>query len=105
VAISVNLDELEPGSTLAEPVMNSFGQTLIASGAELTPKHISILKTWNIQSVKIKTDSNEIIGKYSDEQLLFAFEKLMQHVKWQPRNRNEEDLLKLGTLFFVEKKQ
>jgi hypothetical protein len=29
----------------------------------------------------------------------------MQHIKWQPRNRNEEDLLKLGTLFFVEKTQ
>ena len=97
--------ELEPGSILAEPVLNSFGQTLIAGGAELNQKHINILKTWNIQSVKIKTDSNEKIEKYSDLQLKLALEKLMRHVKWQPRNRNEEDLLKLGTLFFVEKTQ
>jgi hypothetical protein len=105
VAKSVNLNELEPGSILAEPVLNSFGQTLIAGGAEINQKHISILKTWNIQSVKIKTDSNEEIEKYSDMQLQLALEKLMQHIKWQPRNRNEEDLLKLGTLFFVEKTQ
>ena len=95
--------ELEPGSILAEPVLNSFGQTLIGAGIELNQKHINILKTWNIHVVKIKIDSNEEIEKYSDLQLKLALEKLMQHVKWQPRNRNEEDLLKLGTLFFVEK--
>lgn len=99
----ISLDNIEPGFTLAEPVLNQFGQTLINSGVELTSRHINILRTWNVQTVCVKTDDNEENHLFSEGQINHAFEVLLKHIKWQPRNRNEEDLLKLGTYFFANK--
>lgn len=101
----ISLENVEPGFTLAEPVLNNFGQTLINAGIELTQKHINILKTWNIQTVSVKTDDSEDVSIFSENQINSAFEILLQQIKWQPRNKNEEDLLKLGTFFFVNKLQ
>ncbi len=99
----ISLENIEPGTTLAEPVLNNFGQTLINAGIELTQKHINTLRTWNIQAVSVKTDTTEEISVFSESQISNAFAVLLQHIKWQPRNKNEEDLLKLGTYFFANK--
>ncbi|MBM2817206.1 MAG: hypothetical protein HW421_3968 [Ignavibacteria bacterium] len=92
----VAIDDIEDGMILSEPVINSFGQTLIPSGATLAVRHINMLKTWNIQGVSIKGDETEENFELSEELKTICIEKLSEIVKWMPRNENEEDLYNMG---------
>ncbi len=49
-----NVDELNPGMILGEPVLNNDGTIdLLARGTELTTRHIALLKRLSIERVKI----------------------------------------------------
>lgn len=89
-----NIDELEIGMILAEPVHNSFGQILLQKGHELNSKSIKVLKTWNVRVVYVH-DSNTDINieeELNSEILELAKEKIKSRMEWEPRNDNEIDL-------------
>lgn len=94
----IHIDNIEEGCILGEPVMNSYGQILIPSGATLSSKHVTLLKTWNIQTVSIKSDEAEETAEMSDEVRHLCIEKLQTRMKWEARNDNEKDLFQLGVI-------
>lgn len=97
----VTLDLIEPGAVLSEPVTNSMGQTLIGSGITLTSKHISILRTWNIHSIKISDGENDNEPELNSELLAHAKIELSRFINWEPRNDAEADLIELGIIATV----
>lgn len=92
----VSIADIENGMIVAEPVINKFGQTLAPAGATLTEKHKTILRTWNIQSVVIKSDDQEEEVEISEELRSMAIEKLNTKMLWEPRNAIENNLFKIG---------
>jgi hypothetical protein len=48
-----SLDSLAPGMKLSKPVLNLNGVLLLQSGEVLTPKHMSLFKTWGIREVDV----------------------------------------------------
>ena len=55
----LSVDQLEPGMVLASDVMTGRGHRLIASGQELSDRHLQGLKTWGIAHVEIQGDAPE----------------------------------------------
>ena len=100
---TIAIDNVEPESILAEPVTNSLGQTLINSGVALSAKHINILRTWNIQLVKIIDDSDDEVIEINEEQISKSRIELAKYLKWTPRNNAEADLIELGVIALAHK--
>lgn len=51
------MDKLEAGLEVAEDVFNVNGMLLLGKGTMLTDRHIRILKTWGVDSVRIEGDT------------------------------------------------
>jgi HD-GYP domain-containing protein (c-di-GMP phosphodiesterase class II) len=49
--IMMAVKDLTPGAVLADAVISMSGKTLLGKDVELTPRHISLLNTWDIQKV------------------------------------------------------
>lgn len=49
----VLLDNLEVGMVLAGDVHDRAGRMLLGAGAELTPKHLLIFRTWGVEEAEI----------------------------------------------------
>ena len=96
--LSVKIDDLREGMVLAEPVVNKYGQTLIPSGAELSSKHVNLLRTWNIFHVSVKSDNEENVNEISEELRQLAKERLDKKTDWKPRNLSEKNILELAIL-------
>jgi len=88
----IRLDDLTPGMVLAEPVLNNYNQTLLSAGIELNDEKIKILRTWNIQTLYIKSENEDKPFEISPEILEICTEKLEKRMIWQPRNEIEKDL-------------
>lgn len=76
-----NVDELNPGMILGEPVLNSDGTIdLLARGTELTTRHIALLKRLGIDEVKIADPADfPILMEEPDIQdQIRSFEKRIQ---------------------------
>lgn len=93
---NVAVDNLIDGMILAEPLTNSFGQTLMPAGTIIKSNHIKILKTWNIRIIKIKSDENESEVKISPEIIKIAQDKLIARMHWKPTEEEEKQLFKIG---------
>lgn len=52
--IKVKISELKKGDVIAEHILNSEGQVLLAAGAPLTDKTIELLKLWEIQEIRLR---------------------------------------------------
>jgi hypothetical protein len=89
---SLKLEDVIPGMVLAEPVLNSYNQTLLSAGMTLTEEKIKILRTWNIRTLYIKSDENDKKFEISSEILAICTDKLEKRMIWQPRNEIERDL-------------
>lgn len=98
----ISVEDIENGMILAEPIMNSFGQTLIAAGAEIKECHKKLLKTWNIMTLVISKDDDEEDGPISDELKEIAVDLLKKRFKWEPRNNSEAEIFNLGVLFTAD---
>ncbi|GAB1372695.1 hypothetical protein MASR1M45_27580 [Candidatus Kapaibacterium sp.] len=90
---------------LAESVVNSFGQTLLNAGCIIGSNHKRILKTWNLTSVSIKSDDDEVENKISSELLKFAEDNLKLRLLWQPKLPAEIDLYNSAILHLATKRQ
>lgn len=98
----ITIDKIKEGMILVEPIVNSFGQTLINSGVELKENHIRVLKTWNIKSVSIKEDDSEEEVEITKEMIMMAQKKIAGRVQWKPRNNEEKDMYKAVVLHFAK---
>ncbi len=98
----IQIDKVQKGMVLAEPIVNSFGQTLISSGIEIKDNHIRVLKTWNVRSVIVKEDENEEEVEITKEMILLAQKKLSERVLWNPRTEEEKDLYKAVVTYYAK---
>ncbi len=94
----LEIDKVEEGMVLYEPVTNNFGQTLLSSGTELTQKHINMLKMWSISEINITTgdDKPQEESSISQELLEMARKTLDARMSWKPKNEMEEELVQLA---------
>ncbi len=97
MAKAITVDEIKENMILAEPVINKFGQTLIAPGSELTERHKSTLKTWNIKVVFVKSSIDDEVS-ISEEMLSAARNRVLARMDWRPATPLEEDLLEAAAI-------
>ncbi|MCL5991598.1 MAG: hypothetical protein M1419_05800 [Bacteroidetes bacterium] len=97
----VATNDIKIGMAVSEPVVNSFGQTLISSGAEINEQHIKLLKMWNISCISIKTSESDELEELTEDMINLGLDRLSKRLTWQPRNDNEKDLIDLGIISAV----
>jgi len=97
----INIDELEVGQIVAEPVMNKFREVIISQGSYITDSHKLILKTWNINKITVITtngtngemeQSNDNSNNISKE----ALNNLSKRCNWSPENQWEKNFYELA---------
>jgi len=100
----ISIDSIEPGLILSKPIVNSFGQVLLGAGTEIQDRHIKLLKTWNIETFEVKETESTSVEEYEigDDILEDATNKIKKRMKWQPRNKIEQDLVNMGIIFMAE---
>lgn len=94
----IQVEEIEEGMIVLEPVLNHFGQVLIPAGATLKENHKKILKTWNIRAISIKIEEQEEDNSISEELRSIAVGILKERMNWEPRNDYEENLFQIGII-------
>ena len=57
--IIVPVQSLKPGRILATDVKNAHGQLLIKKGAEVTERHVRVLKSWGVADVQVEGEGEE----------------------------------------------
>jgi hypothetical protein len=55
----ISLNDIKPGMVLAAEVKDRAGRVLLASGQEITEKHLKIFKTWGVTDANIEGASQE----------------------------------------------
>lgn len=63
----VALDCLEVGMVIAADVRDRAGRLLLGAGAELTPKHLIVLRTWGVAHVEVVGADDEACVQLQDE--------------------------------------
>ncbi len=94
----IQIDDIQDGMELAEPVINKFGNVLLPAGAKLSSNHIKLLKTWKIFSLIIKTDDQDTVEEISKEILEKAEAIMKDSISWEPINEFEKDLIELAKI-------
>ncbi len=91
---TVNIEEIEIGQIVAEPVRNKFRQIILSQGSLITDSHKHILKTWNINQIKIITEngSEEDMATLNDISIE-AHRIVSSRYNWVPTNKWEHDLI------------
>jgi hypothetical protein len=98
------LKTLEPGLILAEPVLNQFGQTLLAQGVELQARHLKVLKTWGCKAVKVMDDgSSEKEPEVSPEIMDRALARVNWRLNWEPTTSLEKEIFQLAVKRVIQK--
>jgi hypothetical protein len=93
----ININELEEGYIVAEPVRNKFRQVILSQGSQITNYHRQILKTWNINSIKIIFNSNSAQEDTNIQDISSEAHKLVsKRCTWIPENKWEESLYDLA---------
>ena len=50
----LNLDDVKPGMTLAQPVYTHQDRLLLEAGRRVSEKHLRIFKSWGVATVAVK---------------------------------------------------
>ncbi len=53
----ISSEEIKVGMFLEKDVKNSHGQLLIRAGAEITPRHLTLIRSWGIVELAIRGDA------------------------------------------------
>lgn len=94
---TIYIEDIENGQVVAEPVRNKFSQVILTKGSELDNSHKEVLKTWNIEKIKILTaGAHEKEDKISPDILEEAVESVKSRYSWEPDNDWEKDMLAAG---------
>jgi hypothetical protein len=95
----ININDVNEGMELAEPIFNSQGQILLPAGITLNNNHLKILRSWNVLYIKIVTDGqNAEEINISPELLQYARERISKIVNWTPNSEIEEELLEVAVI-------
>jgi len=94
----INIDDLEEGMHLAEPIVNNFGQILLPSGVCIKDSHKKLLRTWNVRVVAIRTEGDGNAANYSEELKAAARERTSKRFLWAPKSNFESDLFNIAVL-------
>ena len=100
----IQIEKIEDGMVLAEPVLNQFSQVLLPSGTILSNFHKNILKKWNINYVFIYRETNEDELGIPQELIDECKELVSSKLLWTPSNPIELDLVKTATTICASKK-
>ncbi len=96
MAEKITIDKIEEGAVLAESIINNFGQTILGAGSILKKKHKIMLKTWNIETVTIRTDEKDDYVEITQNIKELALEKFSTRFTWSPSNSFEQELFDMG---------
>lgn len=104
----LNIDELEMGQIVAEPVRNKFRQVIVSQGSHITSSHKEILKTWNIENIRViisngtegNIDQTVVI---SDAITNEARNNLLKRCNWNPENEWENNIFDLALQHEINK--
>lgn len=84
----VEIDSVEPGMVLAEPVVNRRGQMLLGPGASLSERTISNLKGAGVRSLIVQGEDDTL----TEEDLACAEALLRGRMQWETEHPLEEAL-------------
>lgn len=90
----VHLDEILPGMVLGAPILNRYGQTLLASGIVIDEKHLLMFKTWGIKHITIEGELQKSteISEINEDLMNLAISHVKKRLLWEPLEPIEEDL-------------
>jgi hypothetical protein len=94
----INIDDIEEGMSLAEPIVNNFGQILLPSGVTIRESHKKLLRTWNVRVVAIKIEGDDSANNFSEELKAKAREKVLKRLQWTAKSNFESDLLNVAVI-------
>jgi hypothetical protein len=93
---NVLISNVEEGMVLAESLTNSFGQILMPAGTTIKQNHLRVLKTWNIRSIKVKSEENEEDIVINKELIKLAQAEIAKRLNWLPKIEQEKELYRIG---------
>ena len=100
----IHIKDFQEGLELSDPIKNKFGQVLLSAGIIIDEKHVKLLKTWGIQTISVKGDSEiETDAQFDEKSLSEAKQKLKERLSWLPKNNNEKDLYETALQIVLEK--
>ena len=73
---TISIEELQPGMVLAQPALNDKRQVLLGAGINITEKHVSVLRNFQIMEVTVEGDAPP--EPPIDPQLLSKVEAVMR---------------------------
>ena len=81
--IAVNINKIKDGMIPAKDITDQSGRLIMASGNEITRKHIKIFQAWGITEITIKEDEAESVNTSESvetpEQIESEISELFQH--------------------------
>jgi hypothetical protein len=94
MATVIHLDEIVEGMVLGAPILNRYGQTLLASGIVIDEKHLLMFKTWGIKHITIEGEPKKVVEKQeiSEDLINLAKSHVRKRLLWDPVEPLEEDL-------------
>ena len=75
----LSVDELKPGMVLERDVLAPNGRLLLGTGTELTPRNITVLKTWGVVDAHVQGDGQE----HNSHQEPTLTRELLDHTRQQ----------------------
>ena len=99
----IEVAKFEPGMVLAAPILNRYGQVLLAAGVELKSNHQRLFATWGIKLITVKGDDNDDDLVITEDMREQAEKIFNSRITWNPRSRLEKDLFEMGVLNLVGK--
>ncbi|HOM04998.1 MAG TPA: hypothetical protein PLU67_05820 [Candidatus Kapabacteria bacterium] len=100
----IAVEDIQDGMIIAEPIVNRYGQVLLAAGVVLSQQHSTFLKTWNIRTIKVTAGAeDEETSEISEEMRKQILESIAQRTSWTPRIPIEEDLFKVAVYHLAKK--
>lgn len=100
----IQIDKIEDGMVLAEPVLNQFSQVLLPSGTVLSSFHTNILKKWNISYIFIYIENDQDEAEIPQELINDYKELIKSKLLWTPIIPVEEDLINIAARDCAENK-
>jgi hypothetical protein len=93
----IPIQKIEVGMELTSDVVNKYKQVLIYANTRFEEKHRFLLKTWGINSIKVKIENEtEKMTGITEEQKAEAVIELETRMFWKPRNEIEKELVEIA---------
>lgn len=98
--VQLKIDQIVPGMTLAEPITNAGGVTLMPAGIRLTPMFIARIRKWNIGALDVIAEKKPDPARPSDTVVIRRAEaaQAKQREAENPRPADREDFARRTAL-------